>query len=195
VPDLVRFHRGETIYCEGEPAQSWFIIELGVARTCRFYISGHRQLTGFQYPGDVLGFDDQVHDQSAEAVTDVTLRRFKAPSDTGESPASGVPVPEQALRNTLENAVRCVSLFGRRTADERVAAFILMIADRSKAGMDVELPMCRSDIADYLGLTIHTVSRTFTQLSKDGLIAIDGAHRCRILDLAGLSALAGRVDD
>lgn len=194
-PDLVRFHKDETIYCEGEPARSWFVIETGVSRTCHFYISGHRQLTGFQYPGDVLGFDSDVYGQSAEAVTDLALRRFKMPSGTDENPVKGLRTTEEALRNRLNNAERSVSLFGRRTADERIAAFILMIAERSKSVKDVELPMCRTDIADYLGLTIHTVSRTLTQLSRDGLITIDGPHRCRILDMGRLSALAGREDD
>lgn len=197
-PELLHFRKGETIYVEGDPAPSWFMVETGVARTCRFHANGHRQLTGFQYPGDVLGYEQETHRDSAEAVTDVTMRRHRMALPA--SPAAGDRTTDQslaitALRNALDNANRCIFLFGRRTAPERLAAFILMTAERLGGYDDIELPMCRTDIADYLGLTIHTVSRTLTQMSRERLITIDGAHRCRILDMPGLRSLAGRHED
>jgi CRP-like cAMP-binding protein len=101
---------------------------------------------------------------------------------------------QKVLKQALHNANRCIFLFGRRTAPERIAAFILMIANRIGTRGRVELPMCRTDIADYLGLTMHTVSRTISQLSHDKLIALEGPHHCRILDYAGLKKLAGECE-
>lgn len=193
-PRLLMFRKGETIYSEGEPARAWFVVDQGVSRTCRFYTNGHRQVIGFQYAGDVLGCDAGVRSDCAEAVTDMIVRYCDigmVPCPDGDAPDASV---EDSLRNSLGNLHRSISLFGRRTAPERLAAFILMLAERTGFDRDVELPMCRTDIGDYLGLTIHTVSRTLTQMCRDHLIACEGPHHCCILDHAALQALAEGVD-
>jgi CRP/FNR family transcriptional regulator/CRP/FNR family nitrogen fixation transcriptional regulator len=188
---LRRFRRGEAIYFEGDSAETWFEVTEGVARTCRFHADGHRQLTGFHYAGDVFGVGEQARLESAEAVTDVVC--WCAAKRTNDS-AAGASGYEQALVKALSSANRCIFLFGRRTAPQRIAAFLLMTAEQLHAQTEVELPMCRTDIADYLGLTIHTVSRTITQLCEDHLIALQGSQHCRILDRAGLMTLAGGQD-
>jgi CRP/FNR family transcriptional regulator/CRP/FNR family nitrogen fixation transcriptional regulator len=167
------------------------VVESGVARTCRFHADGHRQLTGFHFEGDVFGLDDRTRLESAEAVTDLLCWCFTA--QAGATKAGGLPGAEarNVLKKALDNANRCIFLFGRRTAHERIAAFILMLAERQHARERVELMMSRNDIADFLGLTMHTVSRTISQLCQEGMILLDGPHHCRITDRPGLQGLAG----
>lgn len=72
---ILKFRKGETVYAQGDPATDWFEVMLGTVRTCLLYSDGHRQLTGFFYPGDVFGIDRGRYASSAEAATAVTLRR------------------------------------------------------------------------------------------------------------------------
>ena len=193
---LRRFRRGEPIYFEGDSAQTWFEVVEGVTRTCRFHADGHRQLTGFHYAGDVFGLDGNLRLESAEAVTDVVTRCASARTNEpgGEPSAVSAEHYQKALTKALESANRCIYLHGRRTAPQRLAAFLLMTEEQMGVPGEVDLPMCRNDIADYLGLTIHTVSRTITQLCEDCLISLQGAQRCLVLNRDGLEALAGGQD-
>jgi CRP/FNR family transcriptional regulator/CRP/FNR family nitrogen fixation transcriptional regulator len=184
--DLVHYAKGQTIYHQGDLADQWFEVVSGIVRTCRFMADGHRQLTGFFYSQDVFGVDGARHRESAEAVTDVVLRRSRAAS-LGHGPGSG----PQAFERALESARRSIFLFGHRTAANRVAAFLITIAERSGLRAGVQLPMTRSDIADHLNLTLHTVSRTISDFARRGLIALSGRQDVRILDLEGLRAVAG----
>lgn len=189
---MLRFRKDESLYFEGDSARTWFVVESGVARTCRFHADGHRQLTGFHYQGDVFGLDEESRLETAEAVTDLACWSF---TRQGLANSEG-PVwaePQMILQKALRNAHNCIFLFGRRTAQERIAAFILMLAKRQQARDRIELAMCRSDIADYLGLTIHTVSRTISQMCQEELIFLEGPHHCRILNRAGLEQLAGEL--
>jgi CRP-like cAMP-binding protein len=190
---LVRFRKGETIYYEGDVADTWFELTEGAARTCRFRADGHRQLTGFYYAGDVFGMEDQDRLESAEAITDLAAWRVLKPlSERADEAALGAQSDyNEALTRARDSVDERIFLFGRRTAPERLAAFIVLTANRLRMPTDVELPMCRTDIADHLGLTIHTVSRTFTQLCESGLISLVGSSSCRILDPVRVMALAG----
>jgi CRP-like cAMP-binding protein len=191
--DRVSFGKGETIFHEGDQALYWYEVLSGIVRTCRFLGDGHRQLIGFFYPNDVVGVGGVVHGESAEAVTDVVLRRIPAASGAdGHSPESGRR--DEALHKALESARRSIFLFGHRTATQRVAAFLLTIAERTAARSDVQIPMTRSDIADYLNLTLHTVSRTISDFARKRLIALDGPQTMRILDPDQLCVLAGEPD-
>ena len=189
---LVSFEKGSTIYHEGDTSQYWFEVVSGIVRTCRFLSDGHRQLTGFFYSGDVFGVEAPRYLESAEAVTGILLRRFPA------SPAHGSDAAgeerERILEKALDNARRCIFLFGHRTAANRVAAFLIASAARSRAKDGVELPMTRSDIADHLNLTLHTVSRTISDLARQGLIACHGPQTIRILNSNGLRIAAGDGD-
>jgi CRP-like cAMP-binding protein len=145
---------------------------------------------GFHYPGDVFGLDETIRQESAQAVTDVRCLSVVPPTHT-RIDSLDANRTQAVMKKALASANRCIRLFGRRTAPERIAAFILMLAECQGAHDRIELPMCRSDIADYLGLTIHTVSRTISQLCQDGLIKQEGPHHCRILDRHLLGNLAG----
>ena len=184
--NLVHYAKGETIYHQGDLANQWFEVVSGIVRTCRFLANGHRQLTGFFYADDVFGVDGGRHAESAEAVTDIVLRRSPAAS-LGMGPGSA----PQAFERALESARRSIFLFGHRTATNRVAAFLITIAERSGVKAGVQLPMTRGDIADHLNLTLHTVSRTISDFARRGLIALSGRQDVMILDLNGLRALTG----
>jgi CRP-like cAMP-binding protein len=188
---LVQYVKGEAIYHQGDPAQKWFEVVSGIVRTCRFMADGHRQLTGFFCADDVFGVERDFHTESAEAVTDVVLRCTPT-SGPGEDRASDDP---RALGKALESARRSIFLFGHRTAANRVAAFLITMAERSGLSAGVQLPMTRSDIADHLNLTLHTVSRTISEFARNGLIALHGRQNVRILDLDGLRAVAGEAAD
>src|SRR3546814_12528934 len=95
----------------------------------------------------------------------------------------------RALERALDSANQCIFLLGRRNANERVAAFLLIAAKRLSAIGSVPLPMTRGDIADHLGLTIHHVSRTISGFVRQGLIELEGPQSCRQRDLDGLRAI------
>ena len=192
---ILRFTKGTPIYCEGDPATYWFEVVTGIVRTCRFHADGRRQLTGFFYSGDVFGLDSAFHAEAAEAVTDTTLHRHARtlPKSHRENPRNQ-EAAEFALRRALDSAQRCIFLLGHKTATERVAAFLVAVTDRLEGHGQIELPMSRSDIADHLGLTIHTVSRTISDLVRRRIIALNGPQHVRIIDRERLQALTGESE-
>jgi CRP/FNR family transcriptional regulator, nitrogen fixation regulation protein len=189
---LVEIVKGGIVFNQGDPAVHWFEVLSGTVRTCRFYIDGHRQLTGFFFAGDVFGVEPERYGATAEAVTDAVLRRSAVQK---EGQPVGGDVRSSALERALGSAQSCIFLLGHRTANERLAAFLLVIARRPGARLRFELPMSRADIADHLGLTIHTVSRTFSDLIRRQVIALEGRQFVRVLDLAQLEWLAGEADE
>ena len=183
---ILKFRKGEIIFSQGDPGDCWFEVVSGTVRTCHFHIDGHRQLTGFYYKGDVFGVERGPRDAAAEAVTNTILVR--RPIANQEPGAMG---KSRALERALNSANQCIFLLGRRNASERVAAFLLIAAKKTAAPDSIPLPMTRSDIADHLGLTIHTVSRTISGFVRQGLIELEGPQMCRLIDLEGLRAIAG----
>jgi CRP/FNR family transcriptional regulator, nitrogen fixation regulation protein len=202
---LLKFRKGEIVYAQGDPATDWYEVITGTVRTCYLYANGHRQLTGFYYPGDVFGIEAGTHEASAEAVTSATLRRIDRNGRqdqslarfVGHSPALNAPPPSpnSALESALKNAQDCIFLLGHRTAAERMAAFLLATSRRIGRDKPFQLPMSRSDIADYLGLTIHTVSRTLSDFVRRGLITLNGPQIMSIDNRAGLQAIEGRDEE
>ena len=183
---ILKFRKGEIIFSQGDPGDCWFEVLSGTVRTCHFHMDGHRQLTGFFYQGDVFGVEYGARDAAAEAVTNTTLTR--RPALNVEFDTFG---QNNALERALDSANQCIFLLGRRNANERVAAFLLIAAKRLAAVDSIPLPMTRSDIADHLGLTIHTVSRTISGFVRRGLIELEGPQLCRLTDIEGLRAIAG----
>ncbi len=192
----VHFAAGETVFSEEDIATSLYNVLEGVMRLYKLLPDGRRQIVGFALPGDFLGMNiSGRHNFSADAIGSVTVCQFaKAPF--------GRFMEERLhlLRRINELAIRELSqardhmvLLGRRSADEKVATFLLDWRERlfsPKGPSDtVSLPMSRQDIADYLGLTIETVSRTFTKLERRGAIEIIHGG-ISLLDLASVEALA-----
>jgi CRP/FNR family transcriptional regulator, nitrogen fixation regulation protein len=165
-------HRNAEIYGEGEPATQLYKVVSGIVRNCRFLIDGRRQIGGFYLPGDTFGLETtSEHTFSAEAVTDVDLLVVW-------------DLLGRELRRTQDHV-----LLLAKTAPERVATFLLDMARRIRSRDEVELPMSRQDIADYLGLTIETVSRTLTQLENASAIALPTSKRVLLRNLAALKRL------
>lgn len=192
----------ETIIYEGDPAEHLFNVTRGAIKLYKLLGDGRRQITGFLFPGDFLGL--ALHDRyaySAEAIGPTQLCRF--PRAKLERLLGELPKLERRLLQTASNELASAQdqmlLLGRKSARERIATFLLTLSARAvRRGVDseiVDLPMSRSDIGDYLGLTIETVSRTFTILKRDGLIELPEVHRVRLTNRRGLAEIAGLDDE
>jgi CRP/FNR family nitrogen fixation transcriptional regulator len=195
VSSTSRFGRNQTIFNEGDDARySYKILEGGV-RLCKVRPDGRRQIAEFLLPGDMFGFEmGDEHSLTAEALCDVVLLRCSR-SHVERLSDESVEVRRKLmslLRRELSAAQEHLVMLGRQTAKERVASFLLLLADRNDAddGDAVELPMGRQDIADYLGLTIETVCRALTDLKKEGLIAIPNRHQVVIRRTEALELVA-----
>lgn len=188
----LRFCAGQLIFDEGQRANRWFEVVQGTVRTCRFHMDGNRHLTGFFFSGDVFGADQGSYGTTAEAVTDVEVRCFRVGDLTEEhTPRPQLDEAVSILMRAMSTAQQYQSIIGRRTATEKLAAFLLCLRQQAQAGENrIRIPMSRGDIADFLGLTIHTISRTFSELARRGLIEIDGRNSIVAIDPEGLRRLA-----
>lgn len=175
----VCYKRREPIIFEGDRADFFYEVCSGVLRISKNLADGRRQITGFLYPGDVLGFAlAGAYIYGAEAIKPARLCRL--PQGALRNLAERSPSLRTHLftiaSNELAMAQEHLLLVGRKSAREKVASFLTMLARRSlSANFErsvVELPMSRSDISDYLGLSIESVSRAFTSLQREGLIKI-----------------------
>ncbi|KQW23404.1 nitrogen fixation protein FixK [Afipia sp. Root123D2] len=174
-----KFGVRENIATENETAENVFSITEGMVRIYRMLPGGRRHILGFGLPGDFLGLSLlSIFDFSADAVTDVSVCQF--PRKVFASFVDRKPYFLKRLHEFSNNELRLaqhqIVMLGRKSADERVSAFIIMLRDRTRgagySSATLPLPMNRQDIADYLGLTIETVSRTLTRLAKEKLILI-----------------------
>jgi CRP/FNR family nitrogen fixation transcriptional regulator len=187
------FDRGEEIFSEGEPCSTFFKVVSGTVRTGKLLADGRRQIDTFHFAGDVFGLESgETHRFTAEAVDQVVVVAYRRNSFGGlvqSDPAFGEQLMTSML-SSLDRAHDHMVLLGRKSALEKMASFLLEIATRRANADRAELPMQRTDIADHLGLTIETVSRTLTQMVRDGLIRLADAGRTVILaDKAGLRLL------
>jgi CRP/FNR family nitrogen fixation transcriptional regulator len=184
--------RNAEIYGEGEPAEYVYKVVSGVVRTYKLLSDGRRQINAFLLPGDVFGLDAaEEHRFTAEAITDTALAFVRRSALTALAARDG-DVANDLWRMTaadLHRAHEHMLLLGRKSAQERIAAFLLEMAGRAEATDTVELPMSRLDIADYLGLTIETVSRTLTLLENAAAIELPSTRRVRLANKAALSRL------
>ncbi len=177
------FARDEEIFGEGEPADYIYKVIQGVVRTCHFLGDGRRQIEDFHLAGEYFGLETgELHGCNAEAVGPVTvlLVRRASLSQVAQRDAAVAGQLLDLTRCCLARAQRHVGMLGRKGAVERVAAFLLDFAERSGATSFIELPVSRQEIADYLGLTIETVSRTFSQFEAEGLIGLPDRRRVLI---------------
>jgi CRP/FNR family transcriptional regulator len=175
----VHFMPRETVFAQEELTTCFYNLREGVMRLYKLLPDGRRQIVGFAMPGDFLGMATSArHSFSADAVGPVAVCRFSRTSFArflAEKPHLLRRINELVVRE-LSQAQDHMVLLGRRSAEERIASFLIGWRDRLARLGDVTnpvpLPMGRQDIADFLGLTIETVSRTFTKLERDGVIDI-----------------------
>lgn len=188
----MRFKRNEEIFGEGEAAEYVYRVVSGVVRTIRFCADGRRQILNFHFAGDVFGLEDgDTHTLSAEAVSDaeVALIRRSLIETAAAQDSAAANALLTLLRRQLQNAQEHALVLGRKGAGERVASFLLKIAERATSEREIDLPMSRADIADYLALTIETVSRAFTQLERDHTIALPSSRHVVVRDRCALELL------
>jgi len=185
------FARNSEIYGENEPAEYLYRVISGTVRTYRMLNDGRRQIGAFYLPGDLFGLEiGQDHSFSAEAIIDSKIMVIKRSSVMGLAERQS-DVARQLWTMTAAELLRTQShiMLLIKTAQERVAGFLLEMAARSPAGKEVELPMPRQDIADYLGLTIETVSRTLTQLENSAAISLPSSRRIVLRNRAALTRM------
>jgi CRP-like cAMP-binding protein len=187
------FARNAEIYGENEPAEYLYKLVSGAIRTSKILSDGRRQIGEFYMPGDIFGLEMGTdHSFSAEAITDAKVIVIKR--STVEALATrDNDVARQLWATTGRELQRMQEhiLLLIKTAQERVAGFLLEMAERIKSTTEVELPMSRQDIADYLGLTIETVSRTLTILENNAAIALPSSRRIVLRNRAALRRLNG----
>jgi CRP/FNR family nitrogen fixation transcriptional regulator len=175
----MRFERNEEIFGEDESADYVYRVASGAVRTMRFTSDGRRQILGFHLPGDIFGLElNGVHSLTAEAVapSDVILVRCtlieKAAAEHPVVARTILQLTTQNLMSAREHAM----LLARKGASERVAAFLLHFAERCPSNQELDLPMSRADIADFLGLTIESVSRAFAEMERQHAIALPSSR-------------------
>ena len=188
----MRFARNTEIYGEDEPAEYLYQVVSGAVRTYKILEDGRRQICAFYLPGDIFGFEAaDNHMASAEAVGETHLlvvKRSAIMTQAGHEKELARELWEttaQELRRFQEHMLLLI-----KSAEERVAGFLVEMARRASKTALVDLPMSRQDIADYLGLTIETVSRTFTQLEQSGMIALPTSRRVELRNYSALKHLS-----
>jgi CRP-like cAMP-binding protein len=185
------FRRDDEIYAEGDVSDSWYRVISGTVRICKLPPDGRRHIAEFCFACDCFGLDsgtDRVF--SAEAVGEAMLMRYPLRATERlieENPRLARRICDMTMRD-LAHAQSRMLLLGRMTATERVASFLLAISERRDAQRMLELPMSRTDIADYLGLTIETVCRTLTAFKRAGAIGIPTPHQIEFRDRPTLAA-------
>ncbi len=207
--DSVKFYKtyqaGQTIALRGDPLEVLSSVVQGTATLSQSLEDGRTQIVGLLLPSDFIGRpgrDTVAHDVTA--VTEVTLccfRRKPFEDLMVRMPHVSVRLLEMTL-DDLDAARDWMLLLGRKTAREKIASFLLLIAQRSETAesakqqqdMRIELPLSRETMATYLGLTIETVSRQFTALRKDGVIALEGNRTVIVPDLQALNNQVGDGD-
>jgi CRP/FNR family nitrogen fixation transcriptional regulator len=187
------FPRNSEIFGENEPADYLYKLISGTVRTYKILSDGRRQIGGFYLPGDVFGLElGDEHTQSAEAMTDAKVLVIKRNALTGLAGRDASVARElytltaRELRRVQDRIVLLI-----KSAQERVASFLLEMAERAPCGDSIELPMSRQDIADYLGLTIETVSRTLTALEGVAAIDVPTSRRIVLRNRSALSRMNG----
>lgn len=192
-------HKGDMLFESGAPLKSLYAVRTGSFKTFTLTEQGEQQITGFHLPGDVIGFDainTEQHASYAEALE--TGMICEIPYNNLEALLGQLPKLRQQMMRLMSQDIQADQqmflLLNRKTAEQKLATFLNHLASRygsrgfsSKA---FRLSMTRSDIGNYLGLTVETISRLLSKLHKDQIVEVDG-KLITINDAAALSQLAG----
>src|SRR3954468_540802 len=189
-----KYSKGTEIFGQTEPAEYVYQVIEGAVRSHKLLSDGRRQIGAFHLPGDIFGLENgEFHRFTAEAIVDTTVRLVKRQSLERE--AKNDPAMVRNLLNLTTNNLQHVEnhllLLGRQSARERVAAFLLEMNGRLTSAGVMVLPMTRRDIADYLGLTLETVSRALSAYKRKGYLKVAGPFQRDIIVVnpAGLAEL------
>ena len=178
------YRKGTEIYGEKEPADYVYQVKSGAVRSYKLLSDGRRQIGAFHLVGDIFGLENgNEHRFTTEAIIDTTVRLVRRQSLETVAQNDAM-VAKNLLRmttNNLQHAEDHMLLLGRKTSLERVAAFLLEMDKRLTAAGVMALPMSRRDIADYLGLTLETVSRALSRLHEVGVLGFVGNTQRQIV--------------
>lgn len=184
---MTKYRVGETIYFQRQRSDHWYRMVSGAARECSLTVEGRRQVVGFLLPGDMFGLSARAaRGVAGEIIADSLVESY--PRVQAEALAEADPLIARRMREIAFDAIDRMQaralLLGCDSALEKVCAFLLEMSARSDAalGSAISLPMSRYDIADYLGLAVETVSRTFTALRRRCIIELIGSRCVRVLD-------------
>ena len=190
---VIEIGEGQEICTEGDDTDLFYKVVSGVVRVCKLLSDGRRQIEAFHVAGELFGLElGRERLLSAEAVTDCSIilyRRRNIEQQARSDHAISHQLFQHAMQSLAQAQVHSL-LLGRRGAAEKVAAFLLEWTAKAGQGNRLHLVMSRQDIADYLGLTIETVSRSMSQFERDGMIALSGARHMRVVSPAALQSLA-----
>lgn len=192
-------HKGEQIFQDGEKMQSLYAIRSGTFKTFTVNEQGEEQITGFHLAGDLLGFDaiaEAQHPSFGKALE--TSMVCEIPYATLDTLSNTMPKLKKQILRLMSNEIRSdqdmLTLLNRKNAEQRLATFISSLSARYQArglsSVEFRLSMTRSDIGNYIGLTVETISRLFNRFHKNELIRIDG-KLITILDIDALNDIAG----
>ena len=190
---VTSYPRNSEIFGESEPADYLYNVINGGVRTYKIFSDGRRQIGGFYLPGDVVGLEfARARTFSAEAMADTRLRVIKRGALAALAGRDPKVAGELFALTTHElRRVQQRMLLLTKTAQERLAGFLLEMAERSLGGNAIDLPMTRQDIADYLGLTIETASRTLRSLESCGAIDVPSVRHIVLRDRSALIRMNG----
>jgi CRP/FNR family nitrogen fixation transcriptional regulator len=184
------------IFGQAEPAEYIYQVIEGAVRSHKLLPDGRRQIGAFHLPGDIFGFENGAfHRFTAEAIVETTVRLVKCQSLEREA-KNNPAIIQNLLKMTtdnLEHVENHLMLLGRQSARERVGAFLLEMHGRLKSRGAMAIPMSRRDIADYLGLTLETVSRALSAYQRQGYLKLAGPmqREITVLNPAGLAEVDG----
>ncbi len=190
-------HRGDFVFRVGDRFKSLFVVKTGSVKTFSPSPDGGEQVLGFHLPGELVGLDAierNIHACSARVLE--TSAICEIPYNRLEELTAAMPSLQRQMYRLLSKEIahdtEMLLLLGKKSADERLAAFVISMSHRlQKRGLsatDFHLSMSRHEIGNYLGLAVETVSRLFTRFQDDGLMKVDRKH-LTILDMTGLEAL------
>jgi CRP/FNR family transcriptional regulator len=192
-------HKGDKIYQDGDALQSLYAIRTGTFKTYTVNEHGEEQITGFHLPGDLLGFDaiaNQQHPSFAQALE--TSMVCEIPYTTLDELSGRMPRLRMQILRLMSDEIKTdqsmIALLNHKNAEQRLATFIAILSKRYQtrnlSAVTFRLAMTRSDIGNYIGLTIETISRLLNRFNKNGLIKLDGKF-IEILDIDILNDIAG----
>jgi len=188
----INYCRNAEIYGADEPAEYIYKVLSGSVRTYKLLDDGRRQIGAFYLPGDIFGLESSgSHRFSAEAICETVVIAIKRTTLAALAQTDAAIARElwQMTARELDHVHDQMVLLGRSSAMERVATFLLEMSSRAQNHNEFELPMSRQDIADYLGLTIETVSRTISAIERKALIELAGSRKVRLRNRAALRNL------
>jgi CRP/FNR family transcriptional regulator, nitrogen fixation regulation protein len=177
-----KYKRGTEVFGEAEPAEYVYQVREGAVRTYKLLSDGRRQIGAFHLPGDIFGLENgDIYRFTADAIIDTTVWLARRESVFGGLAEVGAAAALKLVNRSLEHVENHLLLLGRQTSLEKIASFLLEMDRRLEQPAQISLPMSRRDIADYLGLTLETVSRAISTLRRQGALSVKGLTQREIV--------------